>query len=118
MIPLNKDLPGTMKIRSYNGGSLFSEVILHGSYSAWVTGKRSLLGGLLFGGFTVLSSDDKTLNNAFCSLGPARLPPAADGPVHGGRQPPGTGGAHRRGPALAAAHKHRSTGRLDCLENL
>ena len=69
--PPNKDLPGTMKIRSYNGGSLYSEVILHGSYSAWVSGRRSLLGGwlllggLLFGGFTVQESLNVS-NGAVC----------------------------------------------------
>ena len=57
--PPNKDLPGTMKMRSYNGGSLYSEVILNYLYSAWFSGRRSLLGGwllfggLLFGGFTI-----------------------------------------------------------------
>ena len=60
--PMNKDIPETMKLTSYNGGSLYSELISNDCDSAWLLGIRSLvgswllIGGLLFRGFTVLKN--------------------------------------------------------------
>ena len=64
-----------MKIRSYNGGSLYSEVILKDLYSAWFSGRRSLLGGwllfggLLFGAFTVVIENNLYLLECAQALG-------------------------------------------------